>query len=126
VDSVVKATIESKTGAVITVEGSEAEVVKVQSDKERANLRVGARQSSSTSSADKRAAPKREGVADLILRLRDAGFFDGTKTLGELEGALEAQGCLKPTTTLSGVVLKLVKKKELQRKKVEGRWVYGK
>jgi hypothetical protein len=46
--------------------------------------------------------------------------------LAEVSKALEEQGYIYPVTTLSGVMLGLVQKKLLGRKKIEGRWVYGK
>lgn len=121
-----KATIKSSTGAVITVEGSEEEVSKIISAYEKTSVVGQAKQAIARTKAAKRDEKKREGAGDLVVGMREAGFFDKPKSLGEVSEALEEKGFLYPTTTLSGVVLGLVKKKELRRKKVEGRWVYGK
>jgi len=121
-----KATIKSSTGAVITIEGSEEEVSKILSAYEKSSVVGQAKQAIARSKATRRDNKKREGAGDLVVGLREGGFFDKAKGLGEISEALEEQGFLCPTTTLSGVVLGLVKKKELRRKKVEGRWVYGK
>jgi hypothetical protein len=58
--------------------------------------------------------------------LREEGFFNKPRGLTEIAKALEERGYIYPVTTLSGVVLGLVQRKDLGRKKVEGRWVYGK
>lgn len=117
-----KATIKSKTGTIITVEGSQEEVSRIISAYEG----TGGPQKPATTRAPKRTERKREGTADLVLGLRDGGFFDKPKGLGDISVALEEKGFLVPTTSLSGVVLGLVKRKELRRKKSEGRWTYGK
>lgn len=121
-----KATIKSGSGAVITVEGSEEEVSRILSAYERTSVVGQAKQAIARSKAMKRSDKKREGAGDLVIKLREEGFFDKPKGLGEVSEALEAEGFLYPTTSLSGVVLGLVKKRELRRKKVDGRWVYGK
>jgi hypothetical protein len=121
-----KATIKSGSGAVITVEGTEEEVSKIISAYEKSSVVGQAKEAIARTKVKKRDAKKRQGAGDLIVGLREAGFFDKPKGLADLSTALEEKGFLYPTTTLSGVVLGLVKKKDLRRKKVEGRWVYGK
>jgi hypothetical protein len=74
----------------------------------------------------KKKAKKREGAGELLIGLRESGFFDKPKTLAEMSEVLEEEGYLYPTTSLSGVVLGLVKHRDLRRKKIDGRWVYGK
>jgi hypothetical protein len=121
-----KATIKSKSGALITVEGSDTEVSSILASYERMSVVGQAKEAIARSRAGKKSEKKREGAADIIVSLRESGFFDKPKELSEVTAALEEKGYLYPTTTLSGVVLGLVKKKELRRKKSEGRWVYGK
>ncbi len=121
-----KATIKSKTGAVITVEGNQEEVSKIISTFEQTSAVGHAKEAIARVKAAKRDKKKREGAGDLIVTLREGGFFHKPKSLGEIATALEEKGYLYPTTTLSGVVLGLVKSRELRRKKVEGQWVYGK
>ena len=74
----------------------------------------------------KKVEKKREGASDLIVELRETGFFNKPKGLGDIAHVLEEKGYLYPVTSLSGVVLGLVKKRELRRKKHERKWVYGK
>jgi len=121
-----KATIRSSTGAVITIEGSHEEVSKIILSYEQTSVLSQAKQAVARMKTTRRSEKKREGAGGLLIGMREAGFFDKPKTLGEMEQALEEKGFLYPTTTLSGVLLGLVKRKELRRKKVEGRWVYGK
>jgi len=122
------ATIKSKSGAVISIQGTEKEVASI--------IRLLERENHDTSTspkgrpAKKRTAPKgemkRAGATDLIVNMLNGGFFNKPKTLNEIEAALEEKGYLYPVTTLSGVMLGLVNKKLFGRKKMEGKWVYGK
>jgi len=121
-----KATIKSKSGALITVEGSDTEVSSILAAYERSSVVGQAKEAIARSRAGKKNEKKREGAADIIVALRETRFFDKPRELAEIATALEEKGYLYRTTTLSGVVLGLVKKKELRRKKKEGRWVYGK
>jgi hypothetical protein len=121
-----KATIKTSTGAVITVEGTDQEVSRIISTYERTTVVGQTKQAIARTRNANRDTKKREGAGDLIISLREAGFFETSKTLADMGDALEEKGYLYPVTTLSGVVLGLVKKKVLRRKKVEGRWVYGK
>ena len=121
-----KATIRSKSGAVITVEGSESEVSSILTAYERTSVVGQAKEAIARSRITKKDEKKREGASDLIVGLREAGFFEKPKALSEIADALEEKGFLYPVTTLSGVMLGLVKKREVRRKKHEGRWLYGK
>lgn len=121
-----KATIKSKTGAVITVEGSESEVSNILSVFERTATVGHLKEVVTKNQALKKETKKRLGASDLLINLKEEGFFQKPKNLSEIAKALEEQGFLIPTTSLSGVVLGLVQKRLLRRKKVEGRWVYGK
>ena len=121
-----KATIKSTTGAVITIEGSQEEVAKIISNYEKTSVVGQAKQAIARTKTANREVKKRQGAADLLIGMRESGFFNKPKSLGEVSEALEEKGYLYPTTTLSGVVLGLVKRRELRRKKLEGRWTYGK
>jgi hypothetical protein len=122
-----KATIKTNTGAVITIEGSEKEVSNlIAAYEEGARSPAESKGRTARPGIEKSQRKKREGAADLIGSLRESGFFDKPKPLGEISEALEEKGFLYPTTSLSGVVLGLVKRRHLRRKKVDGRWVYGK
>jgi hypothetical protein len=123
---VAKATIKSSSGAIITIEGTQEEVAKIISSYEKTSVVGQAKEAIARTKSSKNKVKKREGASDLLIGLREAGFFAKARTLAEMSDALEEKGYLYPTTTLSGVVLGLVKRKELRRKMMEGRWVYGK
>jgi hypothetical protein len=121
-----RAIIRSKSGATITIEGNEKEVANILATIERASAVGRVKEVIAKAQAVKREQKKRAAASDLIVGLREEGFFNKPRGLAEIAKALEEKGYIYPVTTLSGVVLGLVQKKELGRKKVEGRWVYGK
>lgn len=121
-----KATIKSRTGAVITIEGAEAEVSNILLTFERTTAVRQIKETSRRENFQKKEVKKRLAASDLVVHLKEDGFFEKPKSLGDIARALEEQGYLYPVTTLSGVVLGLVQKKILRRKKVAKKWVYGK
>ena len=121
-----KATIKSKSGAVITVQGTESEVANILSVFEELPRVSFKQERAEKSVTSKQKDKKRTGASDIIVNLKEYGFFNKPKSLAEIESALEEKGYLYPVTTLSGVMLSLVKRKLFGRKKIEGRWVYGK
>jgi hypothetical protein len=121
-----KATIKSKSGAVITVEGTQKEVSNILAVFERTAAVGQAKEVIAKSHVAKKEDRKRAAASDLIIGLKEDGFFDRPKGLAEIAKGLEEKGYLYPVTTLSAVVLGLLRKRLLGRKKHEGRWVYGK
>lgn len=121
-----KATIKTSSGAVITVEGTEAEVSNIVASFERTTAVGRAKEAGHKERTQRKEGKKRSTASDLIIDLKEEGFFEKAKSLGDISKALEEKGFLYPVTTLSGVVLGLVQKRLLRRKKAEGRWVYGK
>ena len=121
-----KATIKSKTGAVITIEGSDSEVSNILSVFERTEAVTQAKKVITKNMARKKEEKKRLSASDLIVGMKEEGFFEKPKTLAEISHVLEEKGFLYPVTSLSGIVLNLLRKKILRRKRIGGRWVYGK
>lgn len=121
-----KATIKSQSGAVITVEGTKEEVSSIVSIYETTSVVGQAKRAIARAKGAKKEAKKRDGAADLIIGMKEEGFFEKPKGLGDISTKLEEQGHLYAVTSLSGIVLGLVKKRHLRRKKLEGKWVYGK
>jgi hypothetical protein len=119
-----KATIRTKSGAVVTIVGSQSEVSMILAELEAlvAGTKERARPQSPATHPP-RAKPS--GPSGLLLGLKAEGFFDKPKALGDIARAVEEKGFLIPTTTLSGVVLALLQKGLLHRKRTEGRWIYG-
>ncbi|MBI3055426.1 MAG: hypothetical protein HYY77_15520, partial [Betaproteobacteria bacterium] len=54
----------------------------------------------------------------------DGGFFKKPKDLGAVKIALEEMGHRYPVTTLSPVLLRLIRKRQLRRMREQKRWVY--
>lgn len=122
----VKATIKSKSGAVITVEGTNEEISNILTMFEKTSVVGQAKEAIARIKSVKKEQKKRAGASDLIVELKEDGFFQKPKSLGEISKSLEEKGHIYPTTSLSGVMIGLVQKKIMGRKKIDGKWVYGK
>jgi predicted transcriptional regulator YheO len=121
-----KATIRSKMGAIITVEGTQEEVSNILAAVERASAVRHVKEVISKAKVARKEQKKRMAASDLVVELKEDGFFNKPKSLSEIAQALEEKGHIYPVTTLSGVMLGLVQKRLFGRKKLEGKWVYGK
>ncbi len=121
-----KATIKSKTGAIITVEGTEKEVASILASFENTVTIAHTKEVIKKSKLAKKDQKKRIAASDLIINLREDGYLDKPKRLTDIANALQERGHLYPVTTLSGVMLSLVQNKLLGRKKIDGKWMYGK
>ena len=115
-----KATINTKTGSVITVEGDEKDIVSIIKKLESPSIPL------KENAGRKGNSHRRDSAPDLIVGLRDNDFFSQPRTLNDIVDALAEKGYAYPATTLSGVMINLVKNRVVGRKKVEGKWVYGK
>jgi len=116
-----KATVTTASGAIITVEGTHDEVASVLAQfdgHERGVVRSTARLGAGRSA---KAKPTPMG---LLSQLIGAGFFSKPKELGAVKAALEEQGHFYPVTSLSPLMLRLVRKRELRRIKEKNRWLY--
>jgi hypothetical protein len=116
-----KAVVTTRSGATVTVEGTETEVAAVLQLLDRRNeplvlpalhARVGGK-----------AKPKPTPTG-LVVDLTNAKFFAQPRELSAVKAALEEQGHFYPVTTLSGLMLRLVREKRLRRIKKDGRWLY--
>lgn len=119
-----KATIKSETGALITVQGTPDEVASILNMFNKPTRE--AKEPKIRDQTAKKENKKRATASDLVISLKENGYFNKPKSLSEIAGSLEEKGYLYPTTTLSGVMLGLVQKKIVGRKRLEGKWVYGK
>ena len=121
-----KATFKSKAGAVITIEGTEKEVSSILTTFERTAVVGQAKAVMARGRAEMKEQQKRANTSDLVVMLKEEGFFEKPKGLSDIAVALEEKGRICPVTTLSGVMLGLVQKRLFGRKRLEGKWVYGK
>jgi hypothetical protein len=102
------------------------EISNILSTFERTSTVGQAKETAIKNQARKKETKKRLAASDLVINLKEDGFFEKPKSLSDLSKALEEQGYLYPITSLSGIVLGLVQRRVLRRKKAEGKWVYGK
>jgi hypothetical protein len=113
-----KATITTNKGAKVVVEGTEDEVRNI--------VRMiggtgGGRKATKVASKSGKRLPS---ATDAILELKEEGFFNKPKGLADVKEKLASQGMIYPLTSLSGVVLGLVRRRSLGRVKEDGRWCY--
>jgi hypothetical protein len=120
-----KATITTKEGLKITVEGTPEEVAslvrKLEGGSSAPSNRILA---SAPAARTKGASPGKSGPADLIAELIDGGFFKKPQELGAIRLALQEQGHFYPVTTLSPVMLRFVRSRRIRRIKDKKRWQY--
>ncbi len=117
----VKAEIKKKDGTRIVIDGSEEEVkrlldlihedrpVKTQKAKE-----------------NKETKKEKMSIGDMILEIKEEGFFDSPKSLVEIKNALSEKGGIYEVTTLSTSVIRLVRRRILGRVKRDSKWMYVK
>jgi len=114
-----KAQITAPDGTTIRVTGTPEEIAAVVQE---------LRQQQTTSRADGAKARKprtpRLQLVDLIESLADGDFFRKPKDLAAIKAALEELGHHYPVTTLSGAMLRQVRKRNLRRIKQDKRWLY--
>ncbi len=115
-----KAVIAMKSGSTVTIEGSSEEVAALVS-RLNGGLDAGAVAVRSKPSAKQNAKPTLTG---LIEELIADEFFSKPKELGAVKDALEDRGHFYPTTTLSPIMLRFVKRRELRRIKENKHWAY--
>jgi hypothetical protein len=117
-----KAHITTKEGTKITIEGTPDEVAAL-AHKLGGGVRVDA-----PSGVGKKRRQKQEKVkatpVNLISSLIDGGFFRKPKDLAAVKIALEELGHGYPVTTLSPILLRLVRRRQLRRMRDKGRWFY--
>src|SRR4051812_9591335 len=120
-----KATLITKDGLKITVEGTPDEVAALVQKLEGGGGRDGSSSKRAASSArPKKATTAKSGPADLLAELIDGGFFKKPKELGAIRLALQEQGHYYPVTTLSPVLLRFVRTRRIRRIKDNKRWQY--
>lgn len=117
-----KAHVVLENGTKVTVEGTSDEVAALVVKLGGGSSAQGAKKKKHKSAPGKKKA--KVGPGDLVSDLINDGFFKKPKELGSIRIALQEQGHFYPVTTLSPVLLRLVKKKQLRRIKDKKRWTY--
>lgn len=114
-----KAHLTTKSGTKIVIEGAPEEVAALVAQFEGAPTR-----SSKAVASKPRASRAKAGPVNLVAELIDGGFFKKPKELGAIKLALEEQGNFYPVTTLSPILLRMVRKREVRRIRDKKRWLY--
>lgn len=121
----VKANIETASGTKIVLDGTSeelAQILAVVQQKEEKSLKKERPKVASNNKREKSGS----SLTDMLIEIREEGYFDRPQGLVEIKQILEEKGHIYPITTLSPMLLRLVKKRMLRRMKEEKRWVYVK
>ncbi len=118
-----KAHIISKAGTKITIEGTPEEVAALTRQLAEPGPSSAAR-SLKPIRAGKGPRREKPTPSNLVASLIDGGFFRKPKDLGAIKVALQEMGHFYPITTMSPVMLRLVRRRELRRIKDKKRWLY--
>lgn len=115
-----KAVIAMKGGSTVTIEGSSEEVAALVSRLNGGHA-GGVMPAKSNTSSRQKAKPTLTGLVEELIA---DNFFSHPKDLGAVKVALEGRGHFYPTTTLSPIMLRFVKRRELRRIKEKKHWAY--
>jgi hypothetical protein len=113
-----KAQITTPEGISIQIEGTPKEISAVFDDLKKKIVEA------EPSSRRRKAKAGRATMVDQIGSLRDGGFFKKPRDLASIKTALAEMGHHYPITTLSPVMLRQVRRKNLRRIREKGRWLY--
>lgn len=117
-----KATVAIPSGARVTIEGTNEEIIALVAQLEQLDRSA---QSPTRPTRPSSPAKLKRSLPALITEMINNGFFSEPKHLGALKEALEQNGQFYPVTTLSPAMLRLVRSRELRRiKDSKGRWSY--
>ena len=114
-----KAHVTTRGGAKIIIEGTPDEVATLV-----ARLESGTQSVRKKTTVSERKEKVRITPTGLIVDLIDGGFFKKPKELSAIRLVLEEQGHYYPVTTLSPILLRFIRKRELRRIKDGNRWLY--
>jgi hypothetical protein len=113
-----KAKITTPEGMTVTVTGTPKEIAAVVED---------LRSKAVPGELARRRGKQKSGpvlLVDLIASLKDGGFFKTPRDLASVKSALAELGHTYPVTSLSPIMLRQVRRRNLRRIKKQGRWLY--
>lgn len=117
-----KAQLTTKSGTLVTIEGSAEDVANLIDLFEGAGGT--AKGKASTAKQNIPRVRSKDGLADQLSKLINDRFFKKPKEFGAIKVALEQRGHYYARTTLSPALLRSVRKRELRRLKEKKHWVY--
>jgi hypothetical protein len=113
-----KAQITTPEGIKISIDGTPKEIAALVEDLK----------DKTTQARPERPRAKRKAgpvlLVDIIASLRDGGFFNKPRDLAGVKSALAEMGYHYPVTTLSPIMLRQVRRRNLRRIREKGRWMY--
>lgn len=112
----VKANIKTESGILVNLDGTPQEVMELLNKLEK----KGVVKKKETMQKKK----TKMSIGDLLLELREEGFFDNPRSLVEIKNSLAEKGSIYSINTLSAQVLRQVKKRNLGRIKEKNKWMY--
>lgn len=114
----VKASIKTASGIAINLDGNPEEIMALVNKLEKNEV---------VKKEDiKQKKNNKLSIGDLLLELREEGFFNKPKSLVEIKNGLAEKGRIYSVNTLSTQVLRQVKKRNLGRIKEKNKWEYVK
>lgn len=113
-----KAHITTALGVNIRLEGTPEEISAVLLKLDQGSASVKAKRGT------KKSRLGRVLLGDLIGSLTDGGFFKKPRDLASIKSALAEMGHHYPVTTLSPVMLRQVRRRNLRRLREQKRWAY--
>jgi len=92
----------------------------------QAILELGGARHDKISSPAKKKSSSKVSISDLVLSLKEEGFFDTPRSLKEIQNKLASKTYHYPITSLTDPIKRLVRSGKLGRIKKEGSWHYAK
>lgn len=118
-----KATIKTKDGTSIVIEGSDNNVVNI-INKIKGQTSEPKKEELSRPKSKKTSS--KITMTDLIEELKEEKFFDKPKSLLEIKKAFENKGHIYDVNAISTPILRLVRRRILGRINQDGKWAYVK
>ena len=115
-----KAHIKTPDGTSIVIEGDAQEVAELMRKLQIASPAPGGKQAG----RKLRGSGGNPSLPDILLSLKDGGFFKKPKDLAEIKMSLAELGAVYPTTTVAPALLRLTKARHLRRIRQDKRWFY--
>lgn len=124
-----KASLKLSDGTSVLIEGSPEEIAKIMSLHSKAIENKSKALSSITKTKKSRPTSKKPsqsstGPKQRIFELKSIGFFDEKKSIVDIQKKLEEQGHIYAQSSLSPVLLRLVRANDLRRVKEDKIWLY--
>jgi hypothetical protein len=130
-----KAKVQLSDGTTVTIEGTPDEVAAMlrrlspagstsESYRKKGPRQAQRRGSASVGSGSRSTRSPTKGPVDYIRELLDDDFFKTKRGLGEVRSKLEERAHIYPNTTISPVLFRMVRNRELRRIREDGKWKY--